>query len=184
MKSLVEEASSITKAIEKAWARAGKPESFSVKIFESPEVGFLGFTKKSAKVGIFFEEVTVEKTEKRPYNKERGPQRSNRPHSRPHPQRRGDDRNGRSRFNKKNDGERSDNRRSNDQRYKKTDRPQRAFDKKPHEQNTEQKQEPTEQKPTPKAQQATSPFTSGVGVKKAPKISGRRFSGNKKNRSE
>lgn len=57
MKSLVEEASSITKAIEKAWIRAGKPQTFSIKIFENPEVGFLGFTKKSAKIGIFFEEV-------------------------------------------------------------------------------------------------------------------------------
>lgn len=63
MKSLVEEASSITKAIEKAWTRAGKPQTFSVKIFENPEVGFLGFTKKSAKVGIFFEEADVEKSE-------------------------------------------------------------------------------------------------------------------------
>ena len=72
MKSLVEEASSITKAIEKAWIRAGKPQSFSVKIFEIPEVGFLGFTKKSAKVGIFFEEPVPERTKKhysRPANK-------------------------------------------------------------------------------------------------------------------
>ena len=56
MKSLVEEASSIFKAIEKAWTRAGKPQSFSIKIFEEPEKNFLGFTKKDAKVGIFFEE--------------------------------------------------------------------------------------------------------------------------------
>ncbi len=56
MKSLVEEASSIFKALEKAWERAGKPESFSVKVFELPEKNFFGFTKKNAKVGIFFEE--------------------------------------------------------------------------------------------------------------------------------
>lgn len=62
MKSLVEEASSITKAIEKAWTRAGMPLEFSVKIFETPEAGFLGLTtKKSAKVGIFFEESAIEK---------------------------------------------------------------------------------------------------------------------------
>lgn len=72
MKSLVEEASSITKAIEKAWIRAGQPQSFSVKIFETPEVGFLGFVKKSAKVGIFFEEPAPERTKNhysRPANK-------------------------------------------------------------------------------------------------------------------
>ncbi len=56
MKSLVEEASSIFKALEKAWERAGKPESFSVKIFEEPVKTFFGFTKKDAKVGLFFEE--------------------------------------------------------------------------------------------------------------------------------
>ena len=56
MKSLVEEASSISKAIEKAWARAGKPHSFSVKIYEEPQSGFLGFNSKPAKIGIFFEE--------------------------------------------------------------------------------------------------------------------------------
>ena len=56
MKSLVEEASSVVKAIEKAWNRAGCPQTFSVKVFEAPETNFFGFTKKSAKVGIFFEE--------------------------------------------------------------------------------------------------------------------------------
>ncbi len=59
MKSLVEEASSVFKALEKAWEHAGKPESFSVKIFELPEKNFFGFTKKNAKVGIFFEEQQV-----------------------------------------------------------------------------------------------------------------------------
>ncbi len=54
MKSIVEEASSIVKAIEKAWERAGKPQEFTVKVFEDAERGFLGMTKKPAKVGIFF----------------------------------------------------------------------------------------------------------------------------------
>jgi predicted RNA-binding protein Jag len=56
MKSLVEEASTIGKAIEAAWDRAGKPQSFSIKVFEQPEYGFLGMTKKYAKISIFFEE--------------------------------------------------------------------------------------------------------------------------------
>lgn len=54
MKSLIEESSSIAKAIEKGWERAGKPQSFSVKVFELPEKNFLGITTKYAKVGIFF----------------------------------------------------------------------------------------------------------------------------------
>ncbi len=61
MKSLIEEATSVEKAIEKAWTRAGKPHTFSVKIFEEPEKNFFGFlTKKSAKVGIFFDEKHVQ----------------------------------------------------------------------------------------------------------------------------
>ncbi len=66
MKSLVEEASSVVKAIEKAWNRAGNPETFSIKVFETPETNFFGFTKKSAKVGIFFsEEQAAPQTTKR-----------------------------------------------------------------------------------------------------------------------
>jgi hypothetical protein len=54
MKSIIEEASSITKAIEKGWHKAGKPTEFSVKIFEEPQRNFIGMTIKSAKIGIFF----------------------------------------------------------------------------------------------------------------------------------
>lgn len=55
MKSIIEEASSILKAIEKAWARAGNPREFSVKIFEDSQKSFFGLTTKQAKVGVFFE---------------------------------------------------------------------------------------------------------------------------------
>ncbi len=48
----MEEASSISKAIEKGWVRAGKPDEFSVKIFEDAEKNFFGFTVKPAKVAI------------------------------------------------------------------------------------------------------------------------------------
>lgn len=54
MKSLIEEASTITKAVEKAWVRAGKPAEFTIKVFEEPKYNFLGMTTKSAKVAIFF----------------------------------------------------------------------------------------------------------------------------------
>lgn len=55
MKSIIEEASSVSKAVENGWIRAGKPTQFSVKIFELPEKNFFGLTVKKAKVGILFE---------------------------------------------------------------------------------------------------------------------------------
>lgn len=54
MKSIVEEASSIVKAIEKAWIRVGKPATFQVKILEKPKRNFLGWLIQSAKIGLFF----------------------------------------------------------------------------------------------------------------------------------
>lgn len=57
MKSIVEEASSISKAIENGWLRAGKPQEFTVRIFEEPEKNFLGLTKKPAKIGILYNEI-------------------------------------------------------------------------------------------------------------------------------
>jgi len=59
MKSLIEEASSISKAIEKGWLRAGKPRNFSIKIYEESEKNFFGMTTKSAKIAIVFDERTV-----------------------------------------------------------------------------------------------------------------------------
>jgi predicted RNA-binding protein Jag len=56
MKSIVQEASSIAKAIQEGWQRAGKPEEFTVKVFEPGFRGFLGFGSTPAKVGIFFKE--------------------------------------------------------------------------------------------------------------------------------
>ncbi len=67
MKSIMEEASSITKAIENAWNRAGKPQEFSVKILELPKTSFFGFkTSKSAKVALFFNEQTAKIREEHP----------------------------------------------------------------------------------------------------------------------
>jgi predicted RNA-binding protein Jag len=56
MKSIVEEASSVVKAIEKGWALAGKPNEFSVKVFEVEQKNFLGMTTKSAKIALFYTE--------------------------------------------------------------------------------------------------------------------------------
>lgn len=59
MKSIMEEASSIFKAIEKGWTRAGKPIEFSVKVYEEAHHNFLGMTTKPAKIGIFFNDSAV-----------------------------------------------------------------------------------------------------------------------------
>lgn len=61
MKSVMEEASSIFKAIENAWKRAGQPHDFSVKVFEEPQRNFFGLTVKSAKIGLFFDEKSLPK---------------------------------------------------------------------------------------------------------------------------
>lgn len=74
MKTIVEEASSIIKAIEKGWIKAGKPDTFSIKIYEHPEKNFIGMTTRSAKVGIFFngeQPAPAHKVEQRPLQPKR-----------------------------------------------------------------------------------------------------------------
>ncbi len=63
MKSIVEEASSIVKAVEKAWYSAGKPKEFSVKILEEPQKNFIGLTVKSAKIAILFNDAVSPATQ-------------------------------------------------------------------------------------------------------------------------
>lgn len=56
MKSMLQEASSIAKAVEKAWEAAGKPEEFTIKVLDQGERGFLGLTTvKPAIVSIIYE---------------------------------------------------------------------------------------------------------------------------------
>jgi hypothetical protein len=82
MKSVIEEASSLEKAIEQGWIKAGKPKEFSVKIFQEPIKNFLGMSKQTAKVGIFFKE-GGHSTESTGYQgnrpQQRRPYRGNRP---------------------------------------------------------------------------------------------------------
>ncbi len=82
MKSVIEEASSLEKAIEQGWIKAGKPKEFSVKIFQEPIKNFLGMSKQTAKVGIFFKEGS-HATETSGYQgsrpQQRRPYRGNRP---------------------------------------------------------------------------------------------------------
>lgn len=56
MKSIMQEASSIAKAIEQGWEQAGMPTDFSVKILEKPQKNFFGFTTHPAKVALYFDE--------------------------------------------------------------------------------------------------------------------------------
>jgi len=60
MKSLVQEAASIQKAIEQAWQKAGNPKEFQVKVLEEPERNFLGIVTRSAKVAIVFDIAQVQ----------------------------------------------------------------------------------------------------------------------------
>jgi len=64
MNSIVQEASSIAKAIQQAWDKAGKPTNFSVRIFEKPEKNFLGMVSKFAKIALLFEKRDVQQPQK------------------------------------------------------------------------------------------------------------------------
>lgn len=57
MKSILQEASTIAKAIEQAWKEAGEPQQFSVKILELPQRNFIGITTRSAKIALMFAEI-------------------------------------------------------------------------------------------------------------------------------
>jgi len=68
MKSIIQEGSSIIKAIHDGWERAGKPQEFSIKVFEEEEKNFIGFTKKPAKIAIFFTEEVASLKDKKVYS--------------------------------------------------------------------------------------------------------------------
>lgn len=52
---MLHEASTIAKAIEKAWNESGKPVEFTIKVLETGEKNFLGFTKRPSIVSITFD---------------------------------------------------------------------------------------------------------------------------------
>ena len=60
MKSIIQEASSIAKAIELGWIKAKKPEHFSIKILEPKhngyEIGHLFTSKSDAEANIYLDE--------------------------------------------------------------------------------------------------------------------------------
>jgi predicted RNA-binding protein Jag len=59
----MQEASSIAKAIEKGWDKAGRPVEFTVKVFEEPQKNFIGMTTKPAKIALFFDEAKLKRPE-------------------------------------------------------------------------------------------------------------------------
>lgn len=54
MKSLLQEAPSVERAISQAWEAAGRPVEFSVKIHDHGKRGFLGFSSSPAVVSITY----------------------------------------------------------------------------------------------------------------------------------
>lgn len=65
MKSVIQEGSSLAKAIEQGWIKAGRPREFSIKIYQEPKKNFLGLTTQVAKVGIFFKDESDQGYQKR-----------------------------------------------------------------------------------------------------------------------
>ncbi|MBU1007607.1 Jag N-terminal domain-containing protein [Candidatus Dependentiae bacterium] len=55
MRSLLVQASSVERAVEKAWATAGMPTEFTIKVHDFGKKGFLGITKKPAIISIVYE---------------------------------------------------------------------------------------------------------------------------------
>jgi predicted RNA-binding protein Jag len=75
MNSIMQEAPSLAKAIEQAWIKAGKPQKFSIRVFEDAEKNFLGFSKKPAKIALLFEKDDIaHKPEPEARKKEARPQ--------------------------------------------------------------------------------------------------------------
>lgn len=89
MKSIIEEASSIAKAIDQAWQRAGKPQGFTIKVFEEPVRNMFGLTVRSAKIALFFDEKSilaqVEGKKTQPEPKQRPVQQEKRDNRQPAP---------------------------------------------------------------------------------------------------
>lgn len=72
MKSMLHEASSVLKAIEKAWNESGKPAEFTIKILEKGEKNFLGLSKRPAIVSITYgSNVGFDKAKNRDFNQPR-----------------------------------------------------------------------------------------------------------------
>jgi outer membrane biosynthesis protein TonB len=79
MRSIIQEASSITKAFEQAWDKASKPKEFSVTILEFPEKNFFGITTHSAKIALYFGAKAEKKEQAPKQHKEKPKQHQEQP---------------------------------------------------------------------------------------------------------
>ncbi len=82
MKSMLHEASSVAKAIEKAWAESGKPREFTINVLEPGVKNFFGFSKLPAIVSITFDPKSVpavrsESTDRRDQRQQQKPRNAN-----------------------------------------------------------------------------------------------------------
>jgi hypothetical protein len=62
MKSIIQESSSVAKAIELALAQAANPKDFSVKVLEYPTKNFFGITTRPARIALYWDDKTTQKT--------------------------------------------------------------------------------------------------------------------------
>lgn len=69
MRSILQEAASVLKAIEKAWSEAGQPQEFSVKVFDVGERNFFGFSKRPAVISLLFDPRKNEKAQPTVYRR-------------------------------------------------------------------------------------------------------------------
>lgn len=78
MKSILQQAPSIMKAVKKAWESSGKPQEFNIKILEFEDKNFLGWSKKPATIKLsFLDNKPIAPTKPLPVKKEIRPE--NRP---------------------------------------------------------------------------------------------------------
>ncbi len=91
MKSMLQEAPTISKAIEKAWNEAGKPREFTVKVLEHGVRTMLGFTKHPAIISFMYDPNMVTERKALPPRQKPQPSRQQQPRDsrRPAPARRG-----------------------------------------------------------------------------------------------
>ncbi len=75
MKSILQEGSSVAKAVEKALQIADYPREFTVKVLEEPQKNFFGMTTKSAKISFLFDTEKALKTEKPRVEKRHKPEK-------------------------------------------------------------------------------------------------------------
>lgn len=78
MKSIVEQASSVMKAIENGWLQAGKPAEFTVKVYEHGVKNFFGMSVEPAKICILYEDKSAKNVVLKGQQRQEGGAKENR----------------------------------------------------------------------------------------------------------